>query len=84
MNNCQELIDLFLKTSNQQFEVKYNNYGNDGIGFFNNQTCFFDKHHLEQLKKSSRVDEIKTYHDKIFINCSVYVVVPVKQIYISK
>lgn len=70
MNNCQELIEMFLKSdhgSNPQFKVFFR-YGYNQLGYYNNEHCRFNKQNLDYLKNSRKIDDIETYHDTVYNN----------------
>ena len=73
MNNCQDLIEMFLKSdygSTPQFKVFFR-YGYEvpnQLGYYNNEHCRFNKQNLDYLKKSGKIDDIETYHDTVYNN----------------
>ena len=80
MNNCQELIEMFLKSdhgSNPQFKVFFR-YGYEvpnQLGYYNNEHCIFNKINFDTLKNSGKIDDIETYHDTVYNNDKERVIV---------
>ncbi len=87
MSSCQELINDFLKSTNQIFSIKYSHIGkinlNDATGYYKNSKCIMTDNDFDKLSKNETKYKQDTFRDTIYVNNWEYVV-PTNIVFTSK
>ncbi len=88
MSSCQELINDFLKSTNQIFSIKYSHIGkinlNDATGYYKNSKCIMTDNDFEILSKNDTKYKQDTFRDTIYVNNGDEYVVPANTVLTSK
>ncbi len=87
MSSCQELINDFLKSTNEVFSIKYQHIGKinlqDATGYYKNSKCIMTDNDFDKLSKNETKYKQDTFRDTIYVNNWEYVV-PTNIVFTSK
>ncbi len=88
MSSCQELINDFLKSTNQIFSIKYQHIGkinlDDATGYYKNSECIMTDNDFDKLSKNKTKYTQETFRDTIYMRNGDEYVVPANIVLTSK
>ena len=86
--NCKDLIDKFLHSSNGKLTLLFTHLGKPNLdnatGSYKGMNCEFNKSDLKYLDEYSNRYEKDTFYDTIYYDSLSSTDIPVKKIYRSK
>jgi hypothetical protein len=88
MSSCQELINDFLKSTNQRFIIKYQHIGkinlDDATGYYKNSKCIMTDNDFDKLSENKTKYKQETFADTIYMRNGDEYVVPANTVLTSK
>lgn len=82
--NCKDLIDNFLRSSNEKLSLTYQHLGkvnlDEATCRYNNITCNFNTNDLNYLADNGKKYKTETYYDSIYVSANMEYIVPSKAV----